>query len=287
MKATTFEFRFRFWILVAIFALGFTAPWDRALHLDGTGPNTHVWGQLAVALSRAGVNITAAFNVVLVVGIVFAFAGAALRTWATANLGPEVMRGETLRGGSVSTSVEGAEHLADAEHEGNSPFAARRMGHPELVVEGPYRFVRNPLYLGAWLNALALALLMPPSGAIFTLVLLVVFQLRLMLAEEAWLGEKLGAAYSEYCARVPRIVPTVRAGAARSHPSGAWMGHPQLKRWGNAALAEIFLWGTAISFAAVGWQYNAHLLIQCVLVSLGLALVVMGTAMPAAAPQAR
>ena len=248
MKATTFEFRFRFWILVAIFALGFTAPWDRALHLDGTGPNTHVWGQLAVALSRAGVNITAAFNVILAIGIVFAFAGAALRTWATANLGPEVMRGEALHGEA-------------------------------LVVNGPYRYVRNPLYLGLWFNALALTLLMPPSGAIFTLVLLVVFQVRLMLAEEAWLGEKLGAAYLEYCARVPRIVPTVRAGAARSHPSGAWMGHPA--RWGRAALAEVFLWGTAISFAAVGWQYNAHLLIQCVLVSLGLALVVMGTAMPA------
>jgi len=61
------------------------------------------------------------------------------------------------------------------------------------------------------------------------------------------------------------------------------MGHPESPqgRWGKAALAEIFLWGTAISFAAVGWQYNAHLLIQCVLVSLGLALVVMGVAMPA------
>jgi hypothetical protein len=274
LKATAFEFRFRFWILVAIFALGFTAPWDRALHLDGTGPNTHVWGQLAVALSRAGVNITAAFNVVLAVGIVFAFAGAALRTWATANLGPEVMRGEALRGGSVSTSVEGAEHLADAEHEGNPPFAARRMGHPELVVEGPYRFVRNPLYLGLWMSAMALALLMPPSGAIVTLVLLIRFQLRLMLAEEAHLTAQLGQAYADYCARVPRIMPALRAKIAGSSE------HPQ---WGRAALAEIFLWGTAISFAAVGWQYNAHLLIQCVLVSLGLALVVMGTGMPAKA----
>ena len=243
LKAAAFEFRFRFWILVAIFALGFTAPWDRALHLDGTGPNTHVWGQLAVALSRAGVNITAAFNVILAIGILFAFAGAALRTWATANLGPEVMRGEALHGET-------------------------------LVANGPYRYMRNPLYLGLWLSAMALALLMPPSGAIFTLVLLVIFQLRLMLAEEAYLTAQLGQAYADYCARVPRIVPALRAKVAASSE------HP---RWGRAALAEIFLWGTAISFAALGWQYNAHLLIQCVLVSLGLALVVMGTAMPAKA----
>ncbi|HXE07959.1 MAG TPA: isoprenylcysteine carboxylmethyltransferase family protein [Acidobacteriaceae bacterium] len=259
MKATPFEFRFRFWILVAIFALGFTAPWDRALRLDGTGPNTHVWGRLAIELSRAGVNISAAFNVILAIGIVFAFAGAALRTWATANLGPEVMRGETLRGGSVPTSQN------------------RDVGHPGLVVSGPYRYLRNPLYVGLWLNAVALAMLMPPSGAIFTLVLLVVFQVRLMLAEEAWLGERLGAAYAEYCARVPRLLPKLRTRVApSSHPSGAWMGHPA--RWGKAALAEIFLWGTAVSFAALGWQYNAHLLIQCVLVSLGLALVARGVA---------
>jgi protein-S-isoprenylcysteine O-methyltransferase Ste14 len=247
LKATTFEFRFRFWILVAIFALGFVAPWDFALHLDGAGPNTHVWGQLAVALSRAGVNITVAFNLILAIGIVFAFAGAALRTWATANLGPEVMRGETLHGQA-------------------------------LVANGPYRYMRNPLYLGLWFNALALALLMPPSGAIFMLVLLGVFQLRLMLAEEKYLSERLGATYAEYCKRVPRLLPRLRlAPTTLSHPSGTSLGRAH--RWGKAALAEIFLWGTAVSFAAVGWQYNAHLLIQCVLVSLGLALVLRGVAM--------
>ncbi len=284
MKATAFEFRFRFWILVALFALGFTAPWDRALHLDGTGPNTHVWGQLAVALSRAGVNITAAFNVVLAIGIVFAFAGAALRTWATANPGPEAMRGRELQAAHIPTSQN-----RDPFDSGGRPRSGQVVGHPHgeaLAVNGPYRYVRNPLYLGLWLSAMALALLMPPSGAILTLVLLVIFQLRLMLAEEAWLTAQLGQAYADYCARVPRIglalTPPVRIERVR-------MGHPESPqgRWGKAALAEIFLWGTAISFAAVGWQYNAHLLIQCVLVSLGLALVVMGTAMPAAAAQAR
>ena len=31
MKATAWEFRFRFWIILAIFVLGFTTPWDLAL----------------------------------------------------------------------------------------------------------------------------------------------------------------------------------------------------------------------------------------------------------------
>ena len=243
MKASAVEFRYRFWILLAIYTLGFVAPWNPWLHLDGSGPNTHLWGRLAIALSRAGMDISVAFNLILVIGIVLAFAGAALRTWASAYLGPEVMRDRTLHGES-------------------------------LVADGPYAQVRNPLYLGSWLNALALALLMPPTGAIFTLALLVFFQLRLVLAEEAYLGAQLGQVYVDYCTQVPRFIPTLRPRLPRSDAR---------PRWGQAALAEIFLWGTAVSFAAFGWQYNAHLLIQCVLVSLGLALVARGIATPAPA----
>ncbi|HWB33359.1 MAG TPA: isoprenylcysteine carboxylmethyltransferase family protein [Acidobacteriaceae bacterium] len=239
MKATPYEFRARFWILVAIFALGFVAPWDYWLHLDGTGPNTHVWGRLAIELSRAGVNISVAFNLILAFGIACAFAGAALRTWASACLGPDVVRGGDLHG-------------------------------EQMVVTGPYRYVRNPLYLGSWLNALALALLMPPTGAVLTLVLVVAFELRLVLAEEAYLAANLGQTYADYRARVPQLLPAWRPRVAAAGTS---------PRWGMAALAEIFLWGTAVSFAAVGWQYNAHLLIQCVLVSLGLSLVVRGVSM--------
>jgi protein-S-isoprenylcysteine O-methyltransferase Ste14 len=238
MKATLFEFRFRFWILLGIFALGFVAPWNYWLHLDGAGPNTHAWGRLAIALSRAGMDISAAFNLLLVIGIVLAFAGAALRTWGTACLGPEVMRDRALHGET-------------------------------LIADGPYRFVRNPLYLGLWLLALALALLMPPSGVVFTLALLVLFQMRLIFAEEAYLSAQLGQVYAEYCARVPRLLPALRPRV----PAAGIRPH-----WGQAAMAEIALWGTAVSFATVGWQYNAHLLIQCVLVSLGAALIVRGVA---------
>jgi hypothetical protein len=134
-----------------------------------------------------------------------------------------------------------------------------------VVADGPYRYVRNPLYLGSWLNLLALALLMPASGAVFTLVGVVVFHLRLVLGEEAFLREKLGEPYAAYCAWVPRLLPAVRPQIAAS---GA------RPRWGQAVLAEIFMWGSAVSFAVLGWRYNAMLLLQCVLVSLGVALVV-------------
>jgi len=238
VKASGWEFRYRFWILLGLYVLGFAAPWDRWLHLDGAGPNTHVWARLATLLYKGGAGMTmgAAFNLVLAAGIALALAGAWLRTWGTAYLSAEVMSGEAMRGEGV-------------------------------VADGPYRYVRNPLYLGAWANLLALALLMPPSGAVFALVTVVAFQVRLILGEEAFLRERLGEAYAAYCAKVRRLVPALRPRVAASGARA---------RWGEAALAEIFMWGVAASYAALGWQYNARLLLQAVLVSLGVSLVARG-----------
>jgi protein-S-isoprenylcysteine O-methyltransferase Ste14 len=243
MKATAFEFRFRFWIILAIYVLGFTAPWDAVWHVDGAGPNAHVWGWLAAMLSRGGaMSISGAFDAVLVAAIVCAAAGAWLRVWGTATLGEDVMSDRSFRGDGVAAA-------------------------------GPYRYLRNPLYVGSWLNTLALAILMRPSGAVFTVVAIIGFQMRLILGEEAFLREKLGAAYVEYCAAVPRLLPRF------TRPSEARTGHPP--RWGRAAVAEVYMWMSAGAFAVFGWQYDANLLIRCVLVSLGVSLVARGVRMRA------
>jgi protein-S-isoprenylcysteine O-methyltransferase Ste14 len=240
MRATELEFRLRFWIFLLIYVLGFLAPWDGFLHLDGAGPNAHVWGLLAVAISKAGIlPIAAAFNLVLVAGILCAAAGAWLRTWASAYLGADVVGDQRMRGGNV-------------------------------VADGPYRHVRNPLYLGIWVHTLALALLMPASGAIFTVVLVGAFELRLMLGEEAFLRGELGEEYAAYCARVPRLLPALKPRVAASSARPRWL---------QAALAEIYMWGVTASFATLGWRYNGVLLTKCVLVSLGVSLVVRGFAM--------
>jgi protein-S-isoprenylcysteine O-methyltransferase Ste14 len=234
MKATAFEFRYRFWIFLLIYICGFVAPWDFVRHVDGAGPNTHVWARLAMLLYRdCGVRIGAAFNVVLIVGILCAGLGAWLRTWGSAYLSVDVMRDREMRGDGV-------------------------------VADGPYRYVRNPLYVGVWVFTLALALLMPLSGAVFTLVLIVVHELRLIFGEEAFLREQLGEPYVAYCAKVPRLLPAlgpqVPATGARA-------------RWTQAALAEIFMWGVTGSFAVLGWQYDAHLLLRAVLVCFGVSLI--------------
>lgn len=238
MKATALEFKLRLWIFLAIYVLGFWAPWDRVLHLDGAGPNAHVWGVLSAEIAKTGaMSFTSAFNLVLALAIVCALAGAWVRTWGAAWLGYSVVHDRGLRSDTVTAA-------------------------------GPFRYVRNPLYLGTWLNTLALATLMQPSGALFTVVLVAAFELRLVLAEEAHLAAELGAPYAAYCARVPRVVP-----ALRPRVEQAATGRPE---WGRAFVTEIYMWGSAMVFAAVGWRYNALLLLQGVLVSLGLSLVVKG-----------
>ena len=233
-----------------IYVLGFWAPWNLLVHLDPPGPNAHVWGLLAANLSMlvfpASVGgITTAFNLLLGLAIACAFAGAALRTWGTAYLGAGVVQ-------------DGAMHTAVSP----TPFAGPPVDG--IVADGPYRRMRNPLYLGTFVHTLALALLMPRSGAIFAIVATGLLQLRLIFGEEAFLAGRLGEAYKAYCRLVPRLVPALRARVA---PGG------QVAHWGQAFLGEIYMWGVAASFALLGWRYNASLLVQAVVVSFGVSLV--------------
>jgi len=79
-----------------------------------------------------------------------------------------------------------------------------------LVVRGPYRFVRNPMYIGAGL-ALAGAALYYGSLPIFgyTLVLFLVTHLFVVWYEEPTLKKTFGEAYEEYCRRVSRWWPSL------------------------------------------------------------------------------
>src|SRR6202045_3037420 len=113
MKASTLEFRFRFIILAAIYFLGFTAAWNYWLHLD----SIRTWQLLAAWSARSGwISFSTATVVVLLLGIVWALKGAFLRTWGTAYLSPSIVQDHAMHG-------EG------------------------IIAAGPYRYVRNPLYL--------------------------------------------------------------------------------------------------------------------------------------------
>ncbi len=78
-----------------------------------------------------------------------------------------------------------------------------------LVVRGPYRFVRNPMYIGAGL-ALAGAALFYQSLAVlgYTALFFVITHLFVLFYEEPTLRRTFGEEYEGYCRRVRRWWPT-------------------------------------------------------------------------------
>ena len=230
MKASPIEFRYRFLIHAIVYCLGFAAPWNYWLHLD----SIRTWQFLAAWPARNGwLSFSTSTLTVLVLGILFAFAGAFIRTWGTAYLTPSVVQDGAMHG-------EG------------------------IIAAGPYRYLRNPLYLGTFLHTFSLALLMPPSGALFCILAIGLEQLRLINGEEPFLTAKLGEPYLAYSAKVPRILPalTPRIPASNLQPN-----------WPSAFLGEIYMWGVFVSFAALGWRYNSFLIIKGVIISFGISLI--------------
>jgi protein-S-isoprenylcysteine O-methyltransferase Ste14 len=134
-----------------------------------------------------------------------------------------------------------------------------------VMADGPYRYVRNPLYLGVWCMVAALAFIMPPSGALFTMVMLTVFLLRLILGEEAFLTARIGEPYLNYLHAVPRLIPRLRSNLP---PTG------RKPRWLLAVLSEITPIGVFVTLAFFSWSYNNRLILRAILVSFGISLVV-------------
>lgn len=83
-----------------------------------------------------------------------------------------------------------------------------------LVIRGPYRYVRNPMYLGAAL-ALAGAALFYRSAALlaFVAVFLLATHLFVLLYEEPTLRRNFGPDYADYCHSVHRWFPSPSAHA--------------------------------------------------------------------------
>jgi len=92
-----------------------------------------------------------------------------------------------------------------------------------LLVDGPFRYVRNPLYLGNLFTAVGVGLIGPPLA--FALVVLgnVLAALGLMQVETRLLRARYGATFDAYAAAVPalfpRFTPAKVEGSVRGTPS--------------------------------------------------------------------
>jgi protein-S-isoprenylcysteine O-methyltransferase Ste14 len=211
VRATQAEFRHRFWFIGSIFFVGFGLYF-----VDDRNSVQRALGWLAPRVAADDVAARRAMRIIVLAGAAIAALGAALRTWAAAWLRADVVHDPSL--------------------------------HSErLVAEGPYRHVRNPLYVGLMLLDVGMLPLASALGAAWMLVAMSVFTLRLVGREEAALLAEQGEPFRRYLEAVPRFVPSLRP---RVPAAG---GRPQ---WGRAVLGELFIWAMVAGLVVFAFSFD-------------------------------
>jgi protein-S-isoprenylcysteine O-methyltransferase Ste14 len=193
MAATRFEFENRFWIICAIYFIGFFLSL-----LD----QTPFIVALRYLIAPGSVQPDTFARIAIGFGALLVFLSAALRTWGAAYLRTAVVH-------------DTAQHSE------------------ALVADGPFRYTRNPLYLGNLPMAAGIGVLASVSGFIFLMLANWIFVYRLIFREEETLQQTQRDSYRAYCEAVPRFWPSLRPRvAAENH-------RPQ---WRQAFAGESFVW---------------------------------------------
>ncbi len=112
-----------------------------------------------------------------------------------------------------------------------------------LLVNGPFRFTRNPLYLGNLLMALGVGVLATPVGWAIIVVGGWLFVLALIRWEERGLRARYGEEFTRYRADVPTLLPRLRP-----VPQAGGGVPPSL---GAGLRAEVFSGAIALGMLAV------------------------------------
>jgi len=209
MKASEAEFRHRVWSFWLVFMLGFGAYFfDRLNIVMACALAVKSSYGWAFAMLMLRTVFWAVFALMLMMAI--------LRTWATAYLRAEVVHDKQLH----ST---------------------------EVVADGPYRHVRNPLYLGNLMMGIGMATMASRTGAAIIMVGVPLILLRLIGREEAELTLKGGESYRNYCAAVPRLWPSWRARVPSSSRAPDWV---------NGVAGESAMWMMAAAVGAFAATLN-------------------------------
>jgi protein-S-isoprenylcysteine O-methyltransferase Ste14 len=108
------------------------------------------------------------------------------------------------------------------------------VGAPEVIVAGPFAYVRNPLYVGNMLTYIGIGIM---SNALYpwlvgTAAVYFTFQYTLIVrAEEEFLSNEFGETFSEYKKNVPRFIPRFSAYVNQIQSK-------QLPKWQEAIRSE-------------------------------------------------
>jgi len=123
-----------------------------------------------------------------------------LRLWAASRL--------SLVAG-LAIQITGLAFAIWARRELGTNWAARVTigARQELVVLGPYRIVRHPIYSGLLFAILGTVIISGALSAAIGFVLILLSVLMKLRREESALREHFGSAYMDYAGHVPALVP--------------------------------------------------------------------------------
>jgi protein-S-isoprenylcysteine O-methyltransferase Ste14 len=216
LRATDFEFRHRFWFICLTYFVGFAF-----YNLDHVNASEALAKWFFRASDPGLKSLTARYvlQAMFAGGATLVAAAAWIRTWGGAYLRTEVVHDSAL--------------------------------HTErLVADGPYRHVRNPLYVGNLLLATGMATLTSRTGAGVLILANLLIVVRLIGWEEAALAQTQGEAYRAFLAAVPRLWPSFRPRL----PAGDLQA-----KWLQAFLGEAWMWCFAIDGFLFAWRLNSRL----------------------------
>lgn len=135
-----------------------------------------------------------------------------------AGLGPRQLVGLGLSGAGALLAITCILTFVFRGHGTPAPFDPPR----RLVQRGPYRFVRNPMYLGAGLAMLGAGVYYGSWAiVIYVAVFLAGAHALVRLYEEPALRRQFGTEYEAYCATTPRWLPIRRPHHPRTVSGGA------------------------------------------------------------------
>jgi protein-S-isoprenylcysteine O-methyltransferase Ste14 len=187
MFASRFEFQHRTWFIFGIFCVGFACYWvDPCVSgvILGGALHAHIW--LLRTLSPQ-TNV----RVVFLMGAFVVALGGLIRAWGAAYLRAEVVSDSNVR-------------------------------TERLVADGPFRYTRNPLYLGLLIGVFGAGLLCSRTGWLVQMILASLFCYRLIRREEAHLVLIQGERFVTYFQSVPRLLPALKARVAASGALPHW-----------------------------------------------------------------
>ena len=155
-----------------------------------------------------GVLIRAITYATLFIGVVLVYLPAAALSWAgvarPARLGLPQLAGIIATASGASLALWCILSFAVIGRGTPAPFDPPR----RLVVRGPYRHVRNPMYLGATVALAGAAVFYQATALLaYAAAFLVLMHLFVVLYEEPTLRQAFGKDYDAYCRRVGRWWP--------------------------------------------------------------------------------